>query len=67
MGSRGWPRATLGCEEDDDDDGADVRDLNDAHLPSGHSVMSCFARPREFWIVTEGDRSMTTILMPNDY
>lgn len=41
---------------------------NNALLQGGSRVMSAFGKGRKrFWIITEGDRSVTTVLMPEDY
>jgi len=42
--------------------------LNDAALENGSRVMSSFdTSGGTLWIITEWDRSVTTILMPSDY
>lgn len=42
--------------------------LNDLALKSGDRVMSVYGNgPRRFWVITEADRSVTTVLMPSDY
>jgi hypothetical protein len=42
--------------------------LNDAALIHGDRVLSAYGEgPKRFWIITEADRSVTTILMPEDY
>jgi len=48
---------------------ADDRKANDDALCSGDRVLSTYlsARQIEFWILTEWDRSVTTILLPSDY
>ena len=47
---------------------ADSREDNDLSLEQGHRLMSVFlSRGRRFWIITEADRSVTTVLMPEDY
>jgi hypothetical protein len=45
------------------------RQANDAALQDGDRLLSCYrsARQIEFWILTEWDRSVTTILLPSDY
>jgi hypothetical protein len=42
---------------------------NDRALLEGTRLLSvyCSAHGRRFWIITEGDRSVTTVLMPEDY
>ena len=41
---------------------------NDAALQSGRRLMSVYGEgPKQFWIITEGDRSVTTISLPLDY
>ena len=42
--------------------------LNDEALDHGDRVMSAFGQgDKRFWIITEADRSATTILLPEDY
>jgi hypothetical protein len=49
------------CEED--------RESNDAALRDGERILSVYqtAAGVTFWIITEWDRSITTVLMPEDY
>jgi hypothetical protein len=49
------------CEED--------REENDLSLTEGHRLLSVYrARNGEtFWLITEADRSATTVLMPDEY
>jgi len=45
------------------------RELNDDSLDSGDRLLSSY-RDRNgvsFWIITEADRSSTTVLLPQDY
>jgi hypothetical protein len=45
-------------------------DSNDAALKDGGRLLSAYPLPNEadsFWIITEADRSVTTILLPSDY
>jgi hypothetical protein len=42
--------------------------LNDEALKHGDRLMSVYGHgERRFWIITEWDRSVTTVLMPEDY
>jgi hypothetical protein len=42
--------------------------LNEDALKSGNRLLSAYGEGRErFWIITEADRSVTTILLPEDY
>jgi hypothetical protein len=42
--------------------------LNDAALLEGGRQFSAYGQgPSRFWIITEWDRSVTTVLMPQDY
>lgn len=42
--------------------------LNDDALKHGDRVLSVYrSGETKFWIITESDRSVTTILMPEDY
>ena len=45
------------------------REQNDLALKNGGRLISRYATMagREFWIITESDRSVTTILLPSDY
>ncbi len=49
------------CKED--------RASNDAALLDGSRVLSSYrsAGGRKFWIITEWDRSVTTVLLPEEY
>ena len=51
-------------EVDDDD-----RRANDAALTDGTRLLSAYtsAGGTSFWIITEADRSSTTILLPSEY
>jgi hypothetical protein len=42
--------------------------LNDSALQDGSRLLSAYGDgSKRFWIITESDRSVTTILMPDDY
>lgn len=42
--------------------------LNEGALKDGGRLMSVYGTgERRFWIITEWDRSVTTVLMPQDY
>ena len=46
----------------------DDRELNALSLKEGSRLLSVYgAGEHRFWIITEADRSVTTILMPEDY
>ena len=49
------------CEED--------RAANEEGLAEGLRLFSVYRTPTDttFWIITEWDRSMTTVLLPEDY
>jgi hypothetical protein len=49
------------CEED--------WQLNDEAMEVGNRVLSSYTSPDgvKFWIITEWDRSVTTVLLPDDY
>lgn len=55
------------CKED--------REANNQALLSGARIISCYhmpvrtpvGRPERLWIITEADRSSTTILLPEEY
>ncbi len=42
---------------------------NDLSLREGYRLLSVYEdrASRKFWIITEADRSVTTILLPSDY
>lgn len=41
--------------------------FNDAALKNGNRILSAYGEGRHrFWIVTESDRSITTVLLPED-
>ncbi len=43
-------------------------EANDEALLKGYRLLSAYGQDdRRFWIITEADRSVTTILLPNDY
>ena len=48
---------------------ADDWDRNDRALVSGERLLSAYALPNgvRVWIITEVDRSATTLLLPQDY
>ena len=43
--------------------------LNDYALACGERIISSYRSPdgRKFWIITEWDRSCTTVLLPEEY
>lgn len=42
--------------------------LNDEAVTTGDRILSAYGlEERSFWIITEADRSATTVLMPEDY
>jgi hypothetical protein len=49
------------CEED--------RQENELSLKEGYRLLSVYqgAAGTKFWIITESDRSVTTVLLPEDY
>lgn len=49
------------CQED--------RGLNEEALTDGSRIMSIYQAKQgiRFWIITEADRSVTTVLLPEDY
>jgi len=51
------------------DEAAEDRKANDLALLEGTRIFSAYrtTNGRKFWIITEADRSRTTILMPEDY
>jgi len=50
------------------DHGEEDKKVNDLALEHGECLLSVYhARGTKFWIITEWDRSSTTILLPNEY
>jgi hypothetical protein len=46
----------------------DDAELNDNALQDGDRLLSAYGQgEKRFWIITEADRSVTTILLPSDY
>ncbi len=44
------------------------REENDCSLRHGHRLLSVYrSGATAFWIITEADRSVTTVLLPDDY
>lgn len=45
------------------------RQANDDALADGTRLLSAYrtASGTEFWVITEADRSVTTVLLPDDY
>jgi hypothetical protein len=48
---------------------AEDRRLNDQALKDGGRVLSAYSTARgvKIWLITEADRSVTTLLLPQDY
>ena len=48
---------------------AEDRKQNDLALENGLRVFSCYVLPKNatVWIITEWDRSVTTVLLPEEY
>ena len=49
------------CDED--------RRINESALKDGERILSAYSDSRNvrFWIITEADRSVTTVLLPEDH
>ncbi len=46
----------------------DDAEQNNEALQTGDRLLSAYGQgPKTFWIITEADRSVTTILLPEDY
>ena len=45
------------------------RGLNDEALQTGERLLSVYVSPNgvRFWVITEADRSQTTVLLPDEY
>lgn len=45
------------------------KELNEESLETGGNIMSAYTDRNgvKFWIITEADRSATTVLLPEDY
>lgn len=50
------------CEDED-------KEQNDAAVTHGERIFSVYRNSggKKFWIITEADRSVTTVLFPEDY
>ena len=48
---------------------AEDRQVNDEAVAHGARILSAYqaANGTRFWIITEADRSVTTVLLPEDY
>jgi hypothetical protein len=48
---------------------AEDREQNTAALRDGHRLLSAYAlgNGQKLWIITESDRSVTTLLLPHEY
>jgi hypothetical protein len=48
---------------------AENKQLNDRVLVEGTRILSVYhaANGTKFWVIMEADRSMTTVLLPEDY
>ncbi len=48
---------------------AEDKQVNDQALTEGMRILSAYhaANGTKFWIITEADRSVTTVLLPEDY
>lgn len=51
------------------DVGREDKRLNDEALKVGERLLSAYSDPKgtRFWIITEWDRSVTTVLLPEEY
>ena len=49
--------------------GQDDKDANDRAVAAGERILSAYLDPSgaKFWIITEWDRSYTTVLLPDEY
>jgi hypothetical protein len=49
--------------------GKEDRQENDFSLKNGYRLLSAYltAKSKKIWIITEADRSVTTILLPSEY
>ena len=69
----GWSEVGLGCWQLGGADWGEVSDedraRNEAALKQGSRLFSAYhaANSTKFWIITEADRSVTTVLLPADY
>ena len=48
---------------------AEDKEANQAALETGARILSAYTLPtkQRIWIITEADRSVTTLLLPNEY
>ncbi len=51
------------------DVGPEDRAENDRSVKEGHRLLSAYATESgtRFWVITEGDRSVTTVLLPDEF
>jgi hypothetical protein len=48
--------------------GADDKEANERSLKDGSRLLSAYQTPKgKIWIITEADRSSTTVLLPDEY
>jgi hypothetical protein len=48
--------------------GADDKEANERSLKDGSRLLSAYQTPKgKIWIITEADRSITTLLLPDEY
>ena len=46
----------------------DIAESNDKAIKGGHRIISAYGKgERKFWIITEADRTKTTVLFPIQY
>lgn len=64
-----WKALDRHGQRDWGDVSPDDRDLNDRSLANGSRLFSVYHDRTgvKFWIITEADRSATTVLLPDDY
>jgi hypothetical protein len=64
-----WPYVIRHSEGDWGDVGAEDRSENELSLREGFRILSAYVLSSgvRIWVITEADRSATTILLPEDY
>jgi hypothetical protein len=65
-----WALLTRHATGDWGDLGADDKQANDEALVHGARIFSAYQLPKtqeKVWVITEADRSNTTILLPDEY
>jgi hypothetical protein len=68
-GESSWKFLTRHVSGDFGDLSAEDKELNEQALEDGSRILSAYstAKGKKLWVITEADRSATTILLPDEY